>query len=235
MPSAPRTTSGYADIKAEVVSRIHRGLWPPGSLLPTEMELAEEFGCARATVNRALRELAEQGLVDRKRKSGTRVNVLPSKFARFEIAVVRQTIEDLGAAYRYALVHQSVILAPDWIVSQLSMQAGAKVMHLKCMHYADNRPFQFEERWVNIATVPGISQADLTTTGPNEWLLKEVPYTDAEINLSAVGADAVLSEFLATSVGTPLFRLDRTTWLDGKVVTFVRMTFRPGHAMTTRY
>ncbi len=226
---------GFHDIKQDVIGRIQRGVWGPGSLLPTEVELAVEFGCARATVNRALRELAEQGLVERKRKSGTRVRMSPTKHARFEIEVVRQTVEDLGATYRYSLVHKSVHAAPDWIISQLSLGPDEHVMHLKCMHYADNRPFQFEERWIITSTVPAVLDADLDTRGPNEWLLSEVPFTDAEITLSAVGADAALSEFLATSQGTPLFRLERTTWLDSKVVTYVRMTFRQGHGMTTRY
>ncbi|MCG6903521.1 MAG: GntR family transcriptional regulator [Rhodobacter sp.] len=233
MDTVKRT--GFLAIKTEVIRRIHRGIWPPGTLLPTEVELAAEFGVARATVNRALRELAEQGLVDRKRKSGTRVNILPARFARFEVSLVRQTIEDLNAAYRYALVHRSLGPAPGWLASQLSLRPDQQAMYLKCMHYADNRPFQFEERWIMIDTVPTVLEADLETIGPNEWLLREVPFTDAEINLSAVGADAELSEFLGTPAGTPLFRLERTTWLDGQTVTFVRMTFRPGYTMMTRY
>lgn len=227
--------TGFLEIKQEVVRRVHRGIWPPGCLSPTEMELAKEFGCARATVNRALRELAEQGLVDRKRKSGTRVKTMPARYARFEIEVVRQTIEELGAKYRYALVHKSVGVAPAWIVSQLALSPDEPVMHLKCMHYADNRPFQHEERWIIMSTVPRISEADLETQSPNEWLLSEVPFTDAEITLSAVAPDAPLSEFLAATQGAPLFRLERTTWLDGRVVTYVRMTYKQGHSMTTRY
>jgi GntR family histidine utilization transcriptional repressor len=227
---------GFNAIKQDVISRIQRGVWGPGSLLPTEIELAAEFGCARATMNRALRELAEQGLVERKRKSGTRVRMSPIKHARFEIELVRQTVEDMGAKYRYALVDKTVQTAPDWIVSQLSLGPNEQqVMHIKCMHYADNRPFQYEERWIITSTVPSILEADLQAQGPNEWLLSEVPFTDAEITLSSVAADASLSEFLATSQGTPLFRLERTTWLDGAVVTYVRMTFRQGHSMTTRY
>ncbi|MEP1519613.1 GntR family transcriptional regulator [Ascidiaceihabitans sp.] len=226
---------GFHDIKQEVIRRVHRGIWAPGSLLPTEIELAAEFGCARATVNRAMRELAEQGLVERKRKSGTRVKTSPVRYARFEIELVRRAVEDMGAKYRYALVHKSIEAAPDWVISQLSLGPGEQVAHIKCMHYADNRPFQYEERWIIISTVPAILEADLETQSPNEWLLNEVPFTDAEITLSSVAADAALCEFLATSQGTPLFRLERTTWLDSKVVTYVRMTFRQGHSMTTRY
>ncbi len=231
---APRKM-GFQDIQQEVIHRIQTRIWPQGSLLPTETELAEEFGCARATVNRALRELAEQGLIDRKRKSGTRVAEAPVKQARLEISVVRQSIEEMGAAYRYALVHRKVSAAPAWLVSRMALPADARVLHLKCMHFADNRPFQFEERWINIATVPSVEGADFTTTGPNEWLLAEVPFSNAEIAFTAVAADEDLAQFLNVSQGAPLFRLERSTWFQSKPVTFVRMTYHAGYQLFSRY
>jgi formimidoylglutamate deiminase len=65
-------------VQDEVRRRIAARLWRPGDFIPHETDLAREFGCARATVNRALRELAEEGLLDRRRKAGTRVAVNPS-------------------------------------------------------------------------------------------------------------------------------------------------------------
>lgn len=67
----------YRDIKADILGRITRGEWKPGSLIPGELELAETYGSARATVNRAMRELAEDGIIERKRKSGSRVRSSP--------------------------------------------------------------------------------------------------------------------------------------------------------------
>lgn len=227
--------SSFQDIRDTVIARIQSRHWPPGSLLPTEVELAEEFGCARATVNRALRELADQGVVDRKRKSGTRVNAAPVKQAVFEIAVVRQSVEEMNAAYRYSLVKREVITAPAWLRARIGVADDARVLHLNCMHYADNRPFQFEERWINIAAVPDVIDADLSETGPNEWLLSQVPFSNAELTSTAVAADETLSEFLDVPSGSPLFQMERTTWFQEEPVTFVRMTFHQGYQMRTRY
>ena len=69
---------GWEDIRAEVLRRIRVRDWPPGAMIPTEEELATEFGVARATVNRALRELAVAGVLERRRKAGTRVAALPA-------------------------------------------------------------------------------------------------------------------------------------------------------------
>ena len=62
----------YVDIKTDIVGRIRRGDWPLDAIIPGEVELAAELGCARATVNRALRELADEGVLERRRKAGTR-------------------------------------------------------------------------------------------------------------------------------------------------------------------
>ena len=53
--------------------RIHARDYAPGANIPGEVELAGEFGVARATVNRALRELSDEGILERRRNSGTRV------------------------------------------------------------------------------------------------------------------------------------------------------------------
>ena len=61
----------WQSIQQEISRRIAERIWLPGELIPNEVVLAEEFGCARATVNRAMRELASTGLLERKRKAGT--------------------------------------------------------------------------------------------------------------------------------------------------------------------
>ncbi len=84
-------------VKNEILCRIHNRIWAPGSLMPGEIELAEEFGCARATVNRAMRELAEEGLLDRRRKAGTRVRPAPRRTATVELPLVRRADAARGA------------------------------------------------------------------------------------------------------------------------------------------
>ncbi len=155
-------------VRDEVKRRIESRIWPQGSLLPTETQLAEEFNCARATVNRALRELADQGFVERKRKSGTRVKKEPSKQAKLEISLTRQTVQDQNSTYRYALVERNLVSSPGWLASQLSISSQTRVLHVICMHYADNRPFQLEERWINVEAAPDVEGADLSVSGPHE-------------------------------------------------------------------
>ena len=61
----------WQDVQREVLGRIQNRVWKPGDIIPNEVDLAKEFGCARATVNRALQAVADSGLLDRRRKAGT--------------------------------------------------------------------------------------------------------------------------------------------------------------------
>lgn len=227
--------STYRQVKADILSKITKGEWSPGSLVPNEIDLAETYGCARATVNRAMRELAEDGIIERRRKAGTRVRASPIRRARFDIPIVRREIESKGAKYRYSLADRAVLAAPDWLRARLDLEAGTKALHLTCMHYADGDPYQHEDRWINLASLPQAEEADFSHVGPNEWLVATIPFSDAEISFSAASADASLAGYLGSGVGEAIFITERTTWFEDRAITYVRLAYRPGHHMTTRY
>lgn len=224
----------YHDIKAKVLSRIRAGAWPPGAQLPGEIELAQEFGCARATVNRAMRELVDEGILERKRKAGTKVKSSPTRRAQFSIPIIREEIIATGATYKYALVDSKIGAAPGWLRSRLDLSKTARTKHLRCMHYANSAPYQFEDRWINLDAVPHAADFDFEEFGPNEWLIREVPFTDGEIVFSATNASPEIANFLNTSDGAAVFTSERTTWLDTLCVTYARLYFCRDYKMTTR-
>jgi DNA-binding GntR family transcriptional regulator len=63
----------YEDIARDLLEAIHRGQYPIGGLIPTELELAARYDVSRQTVRAAMRRLTELGAVSRRKGSGTRV------------------------------------------------------------------------------------------------------------------------------------------------------------------
>jgi GntR family histidine utilization transcriptional repressor len=234
MRAARVKATGYAAVKNELLRRIRSRVWAPGALVPGEIELAAEFGVARGTVNRAMRELTEQGYLERKRKGGTRVRPSPLRAARFEIPIVRAEVEGLGAAYGYKLLRRAIVIAPMELKG-LFGSGGKSLLQLQCLHLADGTPFQLEERWINLDALPQAEHADFSGLGPNEWLVQTVPYTDVEIAFEARAASVLAARHLAVKAGEPLFTTLRTTWLKGAVLTHVRLSFHAGYRMVTRY
>lgn len=226
--------TSYQDIKAIVLDRIRSNIWPPGASLPGEIDLAQEFGCARATVNRAMRELVDEGLLERKRKAGTKVKSSPTRRAAFVIPVIRDEIANLGATYRYNLIEREEISAPGWLRPRFNVTRSARVLYLRCMHFADTAPYQMEDRWINLEAVPHAADFDFQDMGPNEWLVREVPFTEGELVFSATNATQEIADFLNTSAGSAIFTMERSTSLDGARVTYARFYFTRDYKLTTR-
>jgi GntR family histidine utilization transcriptional repressor len=226
-------TRSWQGIRAEAMRRINERIWPPGELIPGEVELAEEFGCARATVNRALRELADEGLLERRRKAGTRVVRDPVRKARLDIAIIRLEVEGRGMAYRFDLLEEGRAKPPAGVAAAIGLAGRPELMHLRTLHLADDRPFAYEDRWLDPRVVPEIDGVDLGTVSINEWLVRNVPYSYGDIALSAANADAQEAAHLGTGVGAALFVVERTTWKGDAAVTAVRLAYAPGYRLKT--
>jgi len=226
-------SKNWQAIEAEILSRIQSRYWKPGELIPNETELAKEFGCARATVNRALRQIADNGLLDRRRKSGTRVATHPVRKATLRIPIIRQEIEQRNHDYSYMMFSSEIEKPPLHIAANLKLNTETHALHHQSVHLADGRPYVASDRWVNIEAVPQIVDVDMSTISANEWLVANAPFTRGDISLSAVEADAPMAERLNARSGEALFVIDRTTWNSDTAITCVRLTFHPGYRMHT--
>lgn len=225
--------TSWQAIQAEVLHRIRTRQWPPGDMIPNEAVLAAEFGCARTTVNRALRELAEAGYLDRRRKAGTRVALNPIRKATLEIPVIHHEVEARGGSYGYALISREMSAVPLHIRSRLGVPPEAELLHARALHMSDGAPYAYEDRWVNPAAVPALMEVDLARVSANAWLVQNVPYSKGSLALSATEADEDTATILRCKPGAALFTVERTTWMHETPITWVRQCYPPGHRLMT--
>ncbi len=226
-------TNSWQGVRAEVIRRIASGVWQPGELVPGEVELADEFGCARATVNRAMQDLADSGLLDRKRKAGTRVALNPVRKVTVEIPVIRKDVEARGMDYSFDLLARQEIAPSPLVASQYGLAPDSRLLGLWTLHRASGAPFALEERWVNLAVVPEITGADLDATSANEWLVRHTPLSRGEFSFSAANASASQARLLGCEPGAALFVVNRTTWAGDAPITAVWLAYAPGYSMET--
>ena len=222
--------SGWEAIRDDVRARIAAREWVPGGLIPGEQALAVSYGVARATVNRALRELAETGLVERRRKAGTRVAQGAARRAVMSIPVIREQVEALSQAHSFQILTLSEELPPESIRAAMNLPTDRRLLHIDTLHCADARPHALETRWLNLAAVPG-PLPDLMRITVNEWLLQTVPYATGEIVFSAEPAGADEARHLHCAPGAALFVTERVTRTDAGPVTWVRLAHAPGWRM----
>lgn len=224
----------WRSIHLELLRRINEREWPPGNVVPNEADLATEFGCARTTVHRAMRELAEAGLIDRKRKAGTRVALHPISRVVLDIPIIRLEVEQRNAEWSYGLLEQEVRAAPASITTRLGLERGTRMLHITSVHFADNHPFLHEDRWINIDALPAVAKIDFADVSANEWLIQNAPYTAGDIAFSASNADKSLADLLEAAEGVAVFVVDRITWDKAVPITAVRLSYAPGYRMNTK-
>lgn len=224
----------HTAIRNSLQTRILSGEWTLGERIPDEANLAEEYGCARTTVNRALRALAEDGLVVRKRKGGTRVNPAPVRTAKLSISVIREQVEAAGHAYDFKVLKQSQSVPPKDIQDILKLSENSEALYLETLHFADNDPFVFETRWVNLSVVPEILGAPLSEISVNEWLVRTVPFSSGDVEFSAVNAPENAAGALSVLPGAALFAVDRTTWLGKSRITTMTQYYRQGYRLKSQ-
>jgi GntR family histidine utilization transcriptional repressor len=223
----------FRAIKDEITRRIGDRMWEPGGLIPSEQALAVEFGVARGTVNRALQELARAGLVERKRRTGTRVVLHPVRETRIAIPLVAQEIAASGATYRYRLLLRAERAANARDADRLGIEPGATLLHVRCLHYSDDRPYQLEDRLINPAIASDMLQESFEKEGPNEWLVAVAPFSRAEFTFLAGLPSAEEARLLEIDPKAPVFIGERRTWLLARPITAVRMLHPHTHRLMT--
>jgi GntR family histidine utilization transcriptional repressor len=221
--------NSWQGVQEEVLRRIRNRVWKPGAQIPNEMDLAKEFECSRSTVNRALRELAENGFLERKRKSGTRVARHPVAKAVLDIQIVRHEVEDRGSVYSYGMLGREIKMPPNGVTFALEQSRGEEMLHIVALHMADGAPYALEDRWISLSTVPEARNVDFTIHSANEWLLENISYDRAALTIYAGSANKSQQEHLNIPHSSPLMHLERQTWIANKAVTHVILSHMPGH------
>jgi GntR family histidine utilization transcriptional repressor len=224
--------SGWEAIRDDIRARIAAREWAPGGLIPGEEALAAAYGVARATVNRALQDLAEAGLVERRRRAGTRVSAGAPRRAVLSIPVLRAEVESLGKTHGFRVLSFLQAVPPAAVAARMAPLPGGPLFWIETLHTADGAPFALERRWLNPAAVPGMLP-DLTRVTVNEWLLATVPYATGEIVFSAVSASAEDAAALRCEEGAALFSVERVTRTDAGPVTCVELRHAPGYRLRT--
>ncbi|MGE6441798.1 UTRA domain-containing protein [Psychrobacter sp. NPDC078409] len=236
-----KTIPAYQRIKNAILDNIHSGKWQAGNAISTEMALAEEFGVSRMTVNRALKELSEERVLERRQGSGTFVAQQQFNHTFVEVRNIAEDLKSANRDYEAQVVSKRAITA-DMLDNELRRKFGigeksvpvnasaqtdasdeAVLYEVKIIHFADGQPIQFEERWVDAKKVPKFIDQDFSVVNTSDYLIAKSPLESGSYTIRALAAPNEIAEFLQIAPQSPTLVLRRQTYSAGQVVTFVKM------------
>ena len=214
----------YQIIKRYVTDGIAAGEWLVGDLLPSEHALCRRFSVSRMTVNRAMRELAQENLIRRVPGKGSYVAERVAQSALLQIRNIADEIRARQGVHRAAVLTLESVQAPVEIAETLE---SATALHSVILHYENEVPLQVEDRYVAPAAAPGYLDQDFTKITPNAFLMKVAPLTDVEHVVQAIAATQEIAAKLGVQEGAPCLVVRRTTWSHGRPVSCCTLT-HPG-------
>lgn len=226
--TGPRAASAsYLKVKQHLKDGLAEGRWRPGQLMPSEAELVAQFGVSRMTVNRALRELQAEGLVERVQGVGTFAAQLHHVSSTLTIRDLHEEIEERGHRHDAQVHLQAREPASAAVARRLGVKPGAMVFHTLIVHRENGVALQCEDRYVNPAVAPDYLGVDFTRITPTRYLLQVAPIWDAEYMLSACPASPEEAQLLDLAEGDACLVIERRTVFRGVPITWARLV-HPG-------
>ncbi|HEY8610429.1 MAG TPA: GntR family transcriptional regulator [Roseomonas sp.] len=220
----------YHRIYLVLRQRIAEGQWKPDAAMPGEHDLALGFNVSRITIRRALERLEREGLINRRRGSGT--------FAQpgGEGAPIRQDLGGLlenlvvmGRKTSARVLAFGYAVAPAEVSAALEVPARDNVQRSVRVRSHRGQPFSHLTAWVPEEIGHGFGRADLARR-PLLILLKEAGFAPAEADqlISARPADATVAEALQVEVGSALLYVRRQVRdARGRAVEYLQALYRP--------
>jgi len=152
----------YLRIHRELSDRIASGQWPAGSLLPSQQQLAAQFGVSVMTLRQALQLLADEGLVQTRHGAGTYV---AARYA-YDLGGLRSFAADLSAqdaGITTQILAAGTVTPPADVAARLG--APGEVLRLRRLRLAAGRPLIVQTSYLPAALTSVVGLEDLSLRG----------------------------------------------------------------------
>jgi GntR family transcriptional regulator len=245
--SDKQVTPGYTReprhrvISRQLTEQIEQGVYPAGTLLPGEVQLAQEFGVSRQTMRVALDALVRAGLLDRQRGKGTivlrpRFEQTLSRFYSVAREMRQRGMPLVTQVLSRGLLHTEDELAGP-ACEHLGIQRPEEIGFLLRLRYVETTPLLIESLTFPVAVCPDLlvdprpGEADIGVGAlydALEWR-GQVTVTRARETFRPVAVSGYEARLLRVPAGTPVFEVERTSFADETPVEWRRSLVRGDH------
>ncbi len=129
----------HSQVYHYIMKKIQDEEWPVGTKLPTEIELAQQFGISRPSVRTAMARLVNEGYLKRIKGKGTYVTK-PKELEDSTIFIESfdKEMKKRGKKAASDVIEFRLMEAPEHVQNMLKLSPGETVLKLTRMRYIDN-------------------------------------------------------------------------------------------------
>ena len=227
-----------------LIERILEGVYPPGSKLPPENQLREEFSVSRSTIRTAVSRLEDRKLVHRQRGVGTYISRQSNisnplnEFIEFP-----QLIKDNGYEPGYQELSAEIIAADEEILGKLQLQPGSSVLRIRKIFTANGDPIIYVINHIPVWVFENtLTEKEVLRPGTTERFIEffeEICSQRISHFISSVKAEILENidapvTLINAGPNTPVLVINETGYNGSDVPILSSCEFHPGDWMTFR-
>jgi GntR family transcriptional regulator len=200
-------TPAYQRIQGAIRKRIEAGELKPGDAVDSERELARIHRVSLMTARHALAGLEHEGMVERRRGSGT--FVAPPRIHFNKLMSYTEQMASRGMAAVSKVIAAKIIENEEEIAARLVLPATAKIVKIERVRHASDEPFALETCYLPAEQFPGLVREPLGRGSLFSALEQDydVRLTYADEEVDATAADVRVAQALQVPRGAPVMRI----------------------------
>lgn len=231
MPLLTRTTpiALYYQIEQDLRARIARGELKPGCRLPPEPQLATHYRVSRITIRQALSRMVAEGLIERRRGTGTFVRGEKVAQRTGLLTSFTEEMQYRGLRPATQVLRAETVTAPKAAQQALGLRPAELVVYLARLRIVNEEPLALTEAYLPRRFVPGLERTPLVD-GSLYRTLEEIyglELAEADEEIEAKRATAEERRLLGLPRGGFVLQVTRVTFLaSGEAVEYARVAYK---------
>lgn len=205
----------YIQIRNSIHDDIVNKILLPGQRLPSEDELAAQFGVSRMTVRQGISDLIDEGLLYRRHGVGTFVAQPHIDRDHSHLTNFVEIARKEGIDLKVRLLRAEVLPAKLIVARALSLEEGELVIRVKTLRFASGLPITVHDSYVPYKLFPQLLQEDLEVNHLWDIFTSYGRRVKRAVErLEARETDEEMAGLLEVEEGIPLLYKERTVYLD---------------------
>jgi GntR family transcriptional regulator len=204
----------YSQIQEHIAELILSGKLPPETKIQSEREFSEDLGVSRMTVRRALTELVNEGLLERRHGSGTYVSKPKVTYESAELVNYIEAMQQRNIATASQLLEFSEIVASRRLADLLKIEIGNPIYRVDLLRFANRVPVILERVFFPCVRFPKLEEWDLEKSSIYDLLTSVYKIQLGRISqtVEAVAAAETVAQQLRVDENAPLLMLSRIVY-----------------------
>ena len=208
----------YVRIRESLREMIAAGELERGQQLPSENELASQYGVSRMTVRQGISDLIDDGLLYRRHGVGTFVALPHIERDHTRLTDFFENSNIKGVQTRASILNIEINPVDSKIAKALSLEKGELSIHIKSIRFANDVPVTLHDAYIPHKLFAELIKDDLNSLEIQHlWTLFEnlgVRVKNAVQRVEARGADQEIARLMQINMGAPILYKERTVFAD---------------------